>query len=238
MNQRLSGYFPRTLNRYRSLAAQAYFELTTSIKHAVSVALRGKTFRGKTGLKVNVGCGDSPLADWTNVDVYSAPNIFYWDCRRSLPFDDQSVDIIFAEHVYEHFDHPLETGPFLAECRRCLRPAGVLRIIVPDAGRYLSLFSQGLDAFVPVRPLSVSGDGFRDHCLGTKYETPMELINVVFRQGHEHKFAYDAETLRLYLHRAGFRESLQQQFGISRWAEVPPDKPERASESLYVEGIN
>jgi predicted SAM-dependent methyltransferase len=201
------------------------------------VAVRGQTFKGKSGLKVNIGCGDSPLTGWINVDVYSAPNIFYWDCRRSLPFEDRSVEMIFAEHVFEHFDHPLETGPFLAECLRCLRPGGILRIVVPDAGRYLSLFSKGLEAFVPVRPLSSDRDGFRDHWLGSLYETPMELINAVFRQGHEHKFAYDAETLCLYLRKAGFKEGIHQEFGVTKWTEAPPDKPERASESLYVEGV-
>ena len=34
--------------------------------------------------------------------------------------------------------------------------------------------------------------------------TLMHQINYLFRQGHEHKYAYDGETLALILERAGF----------------------------------
>jgi predicted SAM-dependent methyltransferase len=237
LDQTLGSYFSRALARHRSLLSQFHFELKTGFGHMASVAMRRSAFKGKSHLKVNIGCGASPLPDWINVDVYPAPNILFWDCRRSLPFEDESVDIIFAEHVFEHFAHPLETDPFLAECLRCLHSGGILRIVVPDAGRYLSLYPQGLEAFVPVRPLSTDHEGFRDHWLGSLYETPMELINAVFRQGHQHKFAYDAETLCLHLRKAGFGAAIQQTFGVTKWTEEPPDTPERATESLYVEGV-
>jgi hypothetical protein len=95
-----------------------------------------------------------------------------------------------------------------------------------------------MQAFVPVRPLSSSGDGFRDLSWpGSVYETPMELINAVFRQDHQHKYAYDAETLCLYLRKAGFKAALHQTFRVTNWSEEPPDTPSRAPESLYVEGI-
>jgi hypothetical protein len=35
-------------------------------------------------------------------------------------------------------------------------------------------------------------------------DTPMHQVNYLFRQGHEHKYAYDGETLALILERAGF----------------------------------
>jgi predicted SAM-dependent methyltransferase len=238
MYRKLRSYLVRALSRYRTLWLQVRFELKTAFGHMASVALHRSAFKGKSGLKVNVGCGRSPLPDWINIDVYSAPNILFWDCRRSLPFEDGSVDIIFTEHVFEHLAHPEETRPFLAECLRCLHPDGILRIVVPDAGRYLLLYPQGLEAYVPVRPLCSDPEGFRDRWWRRSlYETPMELINAVFRQGHEHKFAYDAETLCLHLRKAGFKAVIHQAFHVTNWAEQPPDKPERATESLYVEGV-
>jgi citrate lyase synthetase len=63
----------------------------------------------------------------------------------------------------------------------------------------------------------------------------MELINVVFRQGHEHKFAYDFETLRFLLDRYGFSEVVHQEYGTSLMTELCLDQVHRASESIYVD---
>ena len=65
----------------------------------------------------------------------------------------------------------------------------------------------------------------------------MELINVVFRQGFEHKYAYDYETLEFLLHRYGFSNVQQQKFGESWMEELSIDWERRASESLYVEAM-
>jgi hypothetical protein len=64
----------------------------------------------------------------------------------------------------------------------------------------------------------------------------MEMINAVFRQRTEHKYAYDAETLILRLKNAGFGKVAQQSFGQS-FGPPPPDLPSRKSESLYVEAV-
>jgi hypothetical protein len=63
----------------------------------------------------------------------------------------------------------------------------------------------------------------------------MELLNVVFRQGHEHKFAYDFETLRFLLRRYGFSEILLQEYSKSMMPELCLDQAARASESIYVD---
>jgi hypothetical protein len=50
-----------------------------------------------------------------------------------------SLKGIFSEHCLEHFS--LRTGfEVLSECRRLLRLGGSLRIVVPDAERYLDLY--------------------------------------------------------------------------------------------------
>ena len=43
----------------------------------------------------------------------------------------------------------------------------------------------------------------------------MQLINAVFRQGQEHKYAYDYETLRLVLRQSGFSKVVPQTCGKS-----------------------
>jgi hypothetical protein len=65
----------------------------------------------------------------------------------------------------------------------------------------------------------------------------MELINGVFRQNGEHKYAYDAETLIKLIRRCGFARVTEQEFGKSLLSELVLDRRDRARESLYVEAI-
>src|SRR5690554_54993 len=98
-------------------------------------------FQNAKDLRVNIGPGLHAREGWTNVDIFDGPNITcVYDCRTSLPFPDASVRGIFCEHVFEHIDYTEEVPYFLTECHRVLQPGGVLRIIVPDAGRYLQAY--------------------------------------------------------------------------------------------------
>jgi predicted SAM-dependent methyltransferase len=171
------------------------------------------------------------------VDIIKAPDVVCWDCRRSLPFEDESAAFIFAEHFFEHLERPRETTIFLRDCLRCLQPGGIVRLVVPDAGKYLRLYDKpGWQALVETRSLEKEGDLYRDPWIGQRFATKMELINAVFRQDGEHKYAYDCETLLSTLREAGFAKAV-----CCRYMEsvkgTPPDRIERRSESLYVEGI-
>jgi predicted SAM-dependent methyltransferase len=143
------------------------------------------------------------------------------------------VKCIFCEHFFEHIDYTEEVPYFLSECHRVLKPGGVIRLIVPDIEKYLRAYSVGgWEDLSKIRPLKTN---HTDYYGGSQYNTRMELINVLFRQGHEHKFAYDEETLEFVLRRYGFRTVLRQEFGRSMMPELCLDQPTRACESLYVE---
>lgn len=201
----------------------------------VLAPLRARRFRGKKDLLVQVGCGPHGREGWVNVDCFPGKKVnCLHDIRKDLPFDDESVRGIYSEHVVEHLDYTQEIPTFLAECHRCLAPGGVLRIIVPDAGRYLHAYAAGgFTEFVPLRPLVDGADKWFKH----KYHTPMELVNAVFRQGPEHHFAYDAETMEFVLRHAGFANVTQRSFGVSADPVMCLDIPERATESLYMEAV-
>jgi SAM-dependent methyltransferase len=91
------------------------------------------------GVRVNVGCGDNPTTGWVNLDISRYPAVMYWDCAKGLPFNDGTVEAIYSEHSFEHLDYESEAKHFLRECLRCLKPQGVLRIVVPDAGTAMGL---------------------------------------------------------------------------------------------------
>jgi predicted SAM-dependent methyltransferase len=218
------------------LVAQVFYETRATAKHFRSWLFERAKFRGKTNLKLNIGCGANVAPGWINIDLEGPAEVFRWDCRRGIPFDDESVESIFAEHVFEHLD-PVTGAKFLSECKRCLQSGGVVRIVVPDAGRYLRLYQGDWSGFVPVRPLIEDNGEYRDFWLDRVYRTKMEFINEVFRQGGEHKYAYDADTLMMRLRDAGFVRVIQQSYGVSVASQTPLDTESRGGESLYVEGI-
>lgn len=71
---------------------------------------------------------EAGLGRITGLDLWpSSPRIRRGDMHR-LPFGDQAFDLVFASHVFEHaYDFPRVA----AECRRVLRPGGVLFCAVP-----------------------------------------------------------------------------------------------------------
>lgn len=193
-------------------------------------------FADKQDLKVNIGCGDCGVEGWSNLDYsqYSNVNCLY-DCRTYLPFSDNSVKLIFTEHFFEHIDYVTEVPIFLNECFRSLQKGGVLRIIVPDGEKFLRAYvTEGWEEMIKTRPLTKN---LFDELMGYTYETKMQLVNEVFRQSGEHKFAWDYPTLELVLKRAGFKNISKKDYLHSSTSEILLDQEYRKFESLYVEAI-
>jgi predicted SAM-dependent methyltransferase len=194
-----------------------------------------KRFRNSDNLLVNIAPGAHGRIGWVNVDVFRGPNInCLYDCRKSLPFPDESVRAIFCEHFFEHLDYTEEIPSFLSECHRVLKKNGVMRLILPDAEKYLRAYCA--DTWQALREIRGMSQDNRDPYFHCEYHTPIELINVLFRQGHEHKFAHDFESVKYSLQLCGFSEIRRQTYGVS-WMpqEMVLDQTIRASESLYVE---
>jgi len=231
-----AGFFQRQVLRFFSVqfAETVSFELRNAWLRVLA-PLRARRFRGQKDLLVQVGCGPHGRDGWVNMDCFPRETVnCLYDIRKDLPFDDESVHGIYSEHVVEHLDYTQALPTFLAECYRCLARGGVLRIIVPDAGRYLHAYAAGgFTELMPLRPLVDGADPWFRH----KYHTPMELVNAVFHQGVQHEFGYDAETLEFVLRHAGFTNVTQQAFGRSVDPVMCLDLPERAQESLYMEAV-
>jgi SAM-dependent methyltransferase len=76
---------------------------------------------------INLGAGDSPLPDATNLDLPK------WRAIDGLErWDDESVDEIHAYHFLEHLEPSLMIF-ILSEVERVLRTGGVFNIVVPYA---------------------------------------------------------------------------------------------------------
>ncbi len=80
----------------------------------------------------NVGCGTRHHPAWINIDFHGdGSDVLLWDLRRGLPLPDGSCDVVYSSHVIEHFDRD-GARRFLAECRRVLKPRGIVRVVAPD----------------------------------------------------------------------------------------------------------
>jgi predicted SAM-dependent methyltransferase len=173
---------------------------------------------------LNLGSGPRGLADsqWINVDGYPDTNVQYlMDFSRQWPFPDSSLDGIFCEHVFEHFD--LERGlAVLRESFRVLQPAGCLRIIVPDGEKILKSYFDNPAELLVHRP--------------GETPSPMEAVNSYFRQRYDHQWIYDWELLEHQLVQAGFAQIARVSFGEGATSKpVLLDDEGYAWESLYVE---
>jgi predicted SAM-dependent methyltransferase len=191
----------------------------------------------KTAIYANIACGSVGLpGDWINIDYGQHKNVNHvFDCRKSVPFADNTVKGMFCEHFFEHLDYFNEVPYFLASCYHSLQNGGVLRIVVPDAEKYMIGYcTEGWDYLKKVRPLN---ENLIDGLMGMQYQTKMQLINEVFRQSGQHKYAWDYETMKLALENAGFSKIYKMDYLKSNDSKLEIDQLIRKPESLYVEAI-
>lgn len=182
-------------------------------------------------LSVNVGCGPFGQQGWINLDLMPMPGLsLRHDSRKGLPLAENSAARIRCEHFFEHLDYQEEVPRFLNSCLKCLNKGGVLRIVVPDAEKYLI-------AYQTKNPQRWHDLGWDLQNLPSGFHTQMDIINHVFRQGEEHHYAYDFETLRSTLEQSGFTKVVKTEYGESVDRELCDDQPNHQPYSLYVDAI-
>ena len=172
---------------------------------------------GGKPLRLHLGSGGHPLEGWVNIDILGMEPDLYWDLRSGIPFPDGSAEAVFLEHVIEHFTLADDLD-LLEDCRRVLAPGGIIRIGVPDFGRYLESYA-GDGAFVEeLRP-----------------GRPTRLLAVAeVALGHGHRSVWDGETLERVLTESGFTDARRRNWGDSG-LEPAPDSEKRRPESVYAE---
>jgi predicted SAM-dependent methyltransferase len=188
--------------------------------------IQGTLSKLQAPLFLNLGSGPRGLNDshWVNVDGFSDNNVHYLvDFGRPLPFADETFHGVFCEHVMEHFSLP-DGEKIAREVHRILRSGGCFRVVVPDGELVLRRYLEAPQELVERRG---KGEG-----------TPMEIVNLYFRQRYEHQFAYDWLTMEKMLLRAGFCVVNRTAFGkSSQCTQLVLDDEKYEWESLYVEAL-
>ncbi len=136
-------------------------------------------------MKLNLGCGKRNFGkDWIHIDGSNYEHIHSHDIVN-LPFEENSVDLIYASHVFEYFDRE-EADAVLQKWKKCLKPNGILRLAVPNFDMYARLY---VDKKITL-----------DQCLGPLYgKWQMTKNDVIY-----HKTTYDFISLENKLKLNGF----------------------------------
>jgi predicted SAM-dependent methyltransferase len=82
-------------------------------------------------MKLHIGCGKCHIPGWTNIDIFSNIKADMYASALALPIPRESVEIVYASHILEHFQrHLIVTA--LSHWRDLLIEGGILRLAVPD----------------------------------------------------------------------------------------------------------
>jgi SAM-dependent methyltransferase len=195
--------------------------------------------------RVNLGCGPNAPEGWLNVDgswnawltnhrnfrkllntigVVSKDSAgAQWnvkplvhDLTQPLPFKDNSVSVIYGAHVLEHL-YLVDAKRLLSECRRVLRPGGVIRLVVPDLRAMVAAYLKCKNGESrPQSQKSGAADSLNER-LGYRSPAPpggnvLFKFYYLWKDFHHHKWMYDSDSLVYYLQQAGFSHVCEKEF--------------------------
>jgi len=178
-------------------------------------------------LKLHLGCGKRFIPGFVHVDISPDSHVDHVCDIRQLTFAaDNSVELIYASHILEHFGR-YEYLAVLKEWHRVLKPGGLLRLSVPDFAVCAALYyEQGLQDGLTGLIGLISG-GQRD------------LFDF-------HKMIFDETLLTSALHQTGFGDVRRWQWQTTEHAAIDDfsqaylphmDKENGRHVSLNIEGI-
>ena len=172
--------------------------------------------------RLNWGCGSNPELGWINSDIKDDPGIHLpADILAGLPLPAESIDYAVSIHALPELSYP-DVVPALVELRRVLRPAGVLRLGLPDLEKSVGAFQRGDRDYFLVPDEDATS-------LGAKLVTQL-----VWYGWSRTLFTY--EFIEEQLERAGFTAIVRCSYRVtaSRYPEIV-DLDNREPESLFVE---
>jgi predicted SAM-dependent methyltransferase len=134
-------------------------------------------------LQLHLGCGNIRIPGFIGIDSRQLPSVDVITSADKLDmFEQNSVDLIYACHVLEHFPRR-DTLRVLKEWYRILRPSGTLRIAVPD-----------FEACIKVYQITKNMSLLLGHLVGGQEYS-----------GNIHYMVFDEIYLSTLLSEAGFR---------------------------------
>lgn len=155
-------------------------------------------------MKLHLGCWHRQIPGFVHVDLCDLPHIDFKHRIDELPFiADGAAELVYCSHAFEYFDR-VEAVRVLAEWRRVLAPAGLLRLAVPDFEALIRVYQQ---------------TGAIERVLGPLYGR-MEIATQDGPRWLFHKTCYDERSLSALLRENGFSEPRRWDWRITEHAQV------------------
>lgn len=129
-------------------------------------------------------------------------NILRLDLRKPLPFSSNRFTAIYSSHTLEHLFHD-DAVALLKECYRVLAPGGICRIVVPDLQAAVTKYVSSMES-----GNSEPADRLMEELLMHPRSNQPGLIGK-YRQFSgflQHKWMYDAKSMKNLFEKAGFSE--------------------------------
>jgi predicted SAM-dependent methyltransferase len=124
-------------------------------------------------LNLHLGCGRINAPGFINIDMAPMRHVhLVQDVSNLDRFRAESVDLIYASHVLEHFSH-LRTLTILREWKRVLKPGGVLRLAVPNFDALVEIYRLNERRISSIQGMLYGGQDYpgNAHFAGFTYES-------------------------------------------------------------------
>ncbi len=190
-------------------------------------------------LKVHLGCGEDIKIGWLNIDHPSnelanrkfanQPNTWFiaYDLRLELPLDEESCELIYSSHFFEHLDYS-QGLRLMRDCYRALTPGGIFRISLPNGKGILDAYIRGdKDYMGLIDQLNLLPDAEGEP------KTLIDYVNFAVYENGSHKCLYDEEKLVLMLKHLGYSSASVSSFQQG----IDSDTAVRRRYSFYVEAV-
>jgi predicted SAM-dependent methyltransferase len=202
-------------------------------------------------LMLNLGCGSVRPINWVNTDSsinahlqripligkklasiinnisYSNNNIVYMNLNNKWKYKDNTVDIVYASHLFEHLSVKASIL-FLSEAYRCLKPGGIIRIVVPDLYQICKKYTieyelnDSMDKNIDTTTFIMWAINMHREGQYKKLNLFKKLVLEIQGYPHQHKYMYDKNSLILKLKNNNFHSFKNLSYG----------------KSLYINNIN
>jgi predicted SAM-dependent methyltransferase len=178
---------------------------------------------------LNIGSGEKYLKGFINIEGNLFRRKDLWlDIRNGFPFPPNSVDGLYACHIFEHL-YLSDLKKVLIESHRILKPGSGMRVLVPS-------LEEAIHAYVGKNSDWFTGFPTSFKSLGGKF------FNLILCDS-QHKLVFDFSFMNEVLEEAGFSQITKGSLGQSYVfpADMVQKMEDKASEyiltSLIVEAI-
>jgi predicted SAM-dependent methyltransferase len=213
------------------------------------------------GLKLNLGCGHFLVDGWVNIDKSPSVvlarfprlrrglgragllnseqergfprGIVHADVGKHIPVADGAADFAYSSHMIEHLSR-WQGLAFVRECRRVLRPGGVLRLATPDLALLVSSYLKN-EFPEPFDQMPTAADSFVLE-YGAYFDIEENTAKRLVRRLASpsiHQWLYDFDSLSCLLEEGGFTDVTRTEYRAGSCPDL--DQLELRPRSLFVE---